>query len=66
MQNDDHATQSNTQSSDEPLNYTDDTRVMRYLLHNIKGISPVSGGEMEEDLVPEFIPITPEDEGTVS
>lgn len=55
-----------TQSTDEPVGYTDDARVMRYLLHNIKGISPVSGGEMEDQLVPEYIPLEPADEDTVS
>jgi hypothetical protein len=63
MQQDDNTTQS---AVDEPLNYRDDTHVMRYLLHNIKGISPVSGGEMEDDLVPEYIPAEPSDEDTVS
>ena len=62
MQQDDNT----TQSTDEPLNYRDDIRVMRYLLHNIKGISPVSGGELEDELVPEYIPIDPMDEDTVS
>ena len=63
MQNDNQTTSTST---DELLNYTDDTRVMRYLLHNIKGISPVSGGEMEEELVPEYVPHQPSDEDTVS
>lgn len=47
-------------------NYTDDVQVMRYLLQNVKGISPVSGGDMEDQLVPEYIPLSPEDEGTVA
>lgn len=55
-----------TQSSDEISGYADDTNAMRFLLHNIKGISPVSGGEMQDELVPEFIPLTPADEDTVS
>ncbi len=33
----------------------DDTHVMRYLLHTIKGISPVSGSPTDETLVPEYI-----------
>lgn len=33
----------------------DDSHVMRYLLHTIKGISPVSGGEMGEQLQPEYV-----------
>lgn len=55
-----------TQSGDEPLNYGDDTHVMRFLLHNIKGLTPVSGGEMEDELVPEYVPLDPADEDTVS
>lgn len=31
-------------NQNEPLNYHDDNRVLRYLLQNVKGISPVSGG----------------------
>lgn len=61
MQND--ATTPST--TDEQIEFTDDTRVMRYLLQNIKGISPVSGGALEE-FAPEYIPQTPEDEDTVS
>lgn len=53
-------------TSEREIGYTDDAHVMRYLLHNIKGISPVSGGEMEEQLVPEYVPISPEDESTVA
>lgn len=30
-------------SNQEPMNYHDDNRVLRFLLHNVKGISPVSG-----------------------
>lgn len=57
--------QQDTTTEFEP-NYTDDVHVMRYLLQNVKGISPVSGGEMEDQLVPEYIPLSPEDEGTVA
>lgn len=39
---------------DESMNYSDDTRVLRYLLHNIKGISPVSGGVMGDALELEY------------
>lgn len=38
----------------EPVNYHDDNRVMRYLLHNVKGISPVSGGVLGEALENEY------------
>ena len=41
--------------TDEPAGYVDDTHVLRYLLHTIKGISPVSGGDMQVQLVPEYI-----------
>lgn len=60
--------QDTTTTTEFELNYTDDVRVMRYLLQNVKGISPVSGGELGEQLVPEseYIPLTPEDEGTVA
>ena len=47
----------------EPAGYTDDTHVMRFLLHNIKGLSPVSGGELEMELVPEDVA---DSEGTVA
>lgn len=40
---------------DEQVGAIDDTHVMRYLLHTIKGISPVSGGPTDEMLVPEYI-----------
>lgn len=39
----------------EQLGTVDDTHVMRYLLHTIKGISPVSGGEMGDQLQPEYV-----------
>lgn len=38
----------------EPINYHDDNRVMRYLLHTVKGISPVSGGVMGAALEDEY------------
>lgn len=40
--------------TNEPMNYSDDTRVLRYLLHNIKGISAVSGGVMGDALEQEY------------
>lgn len=43
----------NNDINDE-LAHTDDTRVLRYLLHTIKGISPVSGGVMGEALEQEY------------
>ena len=45
MQNDSH---------DDPLNYHDDNRVLRYLLHTVKGISPVSGGVLGDALENEY------------
>jgi hypothetical protein len=45
MQNDDH---------NEPINYHDDNRVLRYLLHNVKGISAVSGGVLGDSLEREY------------
>ncbi len=38
----------------EPINYHDDNRVLRYLLHNVKGISPVSGGVLGDALEREY------------
>lgn len=38
----------------ESINYHDDNRVLRYLLHTIKGISPVSGGVLGESLELEY------------
>lgn len=40
--------------SNDPINYHDDNRVLRYLLHTVKGISPVSGGVMGEALENEY------------
>lgn len=42
------------QDHDEIIGHTDDTHVLRYLLHTIKGISPVSGGIMGESLELEY------------
>lgn len=42
-------------TTDEHVGSIDDTHVMRYLLHTIKGISPVSGSPTEDMLVPEYI-----------
>lgn len=41
-------------SSDTPVNYHDDNRVLRYLLHTVKGISPVSGGVLGDTLEEEY------------
>lgn len=38
----------------EPIDYHDDNRVLRYLLHNVKGISAVSGGVLGEALEEEY------------
>jgi hypothetical protein len=38
----------------EPIDYHDDNRVLRYLLHNVKGLSPVSGGVLGEALEEEY------------
>ncbi len=40
--------------ADEPINYHDDNRVLRYLLHTVKGISPVSGGVLGDALEEEY------------
>jgi len=40
--------------TDEPINYHDDNRVLRYLLHTVKGISPVSGGVLGDSLEEEY------------
>ena len=37
-----------------PINYHDDNRVLRYLLHNVKGLSPVSGGVLGDALEQEY------------
>jgi hypothetical protein len=41
-------------SANEPINYHDDNRVLRYLLLNVKGLSPVSGGVLGEALEREY------------
>lgn len=41
-------------NSNEPINYHDDNRVLRYLLHTVKGISPVSGGVLGDALESEY------------
>lgn len=40
--------------NDQSFNYHDDNRVLRYLLHTVKGISPVSGGVLGEALENEY------------
>lgn len=40
--------------TDDPINLHDDNRVLRYLLHTVKGISPVSGGVMGDALENEY------------
>lgn len=40
--------------SDTPVNYHDDNRVLRYLLHTVKGLSPVSGGVLGDVLETEY------------
>ncbi|USN96511.1 MAG: hypothetical protein H6797_05610 [Candidatus Nomurabacteria bacterium] len=40
--------------SNEPVNYHDDNRVLRYVLKNVKGTSPVSGGVLGETLEEEY------------
>lgn len=39
-----------TQHQQDDASHSDDVRVLRYLLHTIKGISPVSGGILQDDL----------------
>ena len=39
---------------DEPIAYHDDNRVLRYLLQNVKGLSPVSGGVLGDALEEEY------------
>lgn len=46
--------------TDEPITYHDDNRVMRYLLHTVKGISPVSGGVLGDALESEYIEVEEE------
>ncbi len=40
--------------ANDPISYHDDNRVLRYLLHNVKGLSPVSGGVMGDALENEY------------
>lgn len=40
--------------SNAPIDYHDDNRVLRYLLHTVKGISPVSGGVLGDALENEY------------
>jgi hypothetical protein len=40
--------------ADDLISYHDDNRVMRYLLHTVKGISPVSGGVLGDALEEEY------------
>lgn len=42
------------QHEDTLISYHDDNRVMRYLLHNVKGISAVSGGVLGDALEEEY------------
>jgi hypothetical protein len=39
---------------ESPISYHDDNRVLRYLLHNVKGLSPVSGGVLGDALEEEY------------
>ena len=41
-------------NTNEPIDYHDDNRVLRYLLHNVKGLSPVSGGVLGDALEEEY------------
>lgn len=41
-------------SPNDPVNYHDDNRVLRYLLHNVKGLSAVSGGVLGDALENEY------------
>lgn len=41
-------------NTNDPINYHDDNRVLRYLLHNVHGISAVSGGVLGEALEEEY------------
>ena len=40
--------------SNDPINYHDDNRALRFLLHTVKGISPVSGGVLGDALENEY------------
>jgi hypothetical protein len=41
-------------NQNDPINYHDDNRVLRYLLHNVHGISAVSGGVLGDALEEEY------------
>lgn len=41
-------------NTNDPINYHDDNRVLRYLLHNVHGISAVSGGVLGDALEEEY------------
>lgn len=41
-------------NTSDPINYHDDNRVLRYLLHNVHGISAVSGGVLGDALEEEY------------
>ena len=43
-----------TQYLDEPMSLHDDNRALRYVLHTVKGISPVSGGVLGDALEAEY------------
>ncbi len=42
------------QDHNQIIEHTDDTHVLRYLLHTVKGISPVSGGVMVDDIEQDY------------
>ena len=42
------------ENPNETIDYHDDNRVLRYMLHNVKGLSPVSGGVLGEALEEEY------------
>lgn len=44
----------NFSTNNGPVNYHDDNRVLRYLLHNVRGISAVSGGVLGEALESQY------------
>lgn len=50
----------------DELTHTDDARVLRYLLHTIKGISAVSGGVMGDALEQEYAEAEQEQGGQAS
>lgn len=40
---------------EDQLTRTDDAAVLRYLLHTVKGLSPVSGDVISSSIEPEYI-----------